>query len=110
MTIKEKSIYIILSILTLGIYPFIIMKNKKNKESNILSSANKVTVNIEKLIEFLGGKNNITGTEFTHIKVKFFIQDKSIVKIEEIKNLKSVSGVVVSSNRVIIIVGNQAKQ
>ncbi|NQZ66043.1 MAG: PTS glucose transporter subunit IIB [Mycoplasmatales bacterium] len=110
MTGKDKFIYILLSIITLGIYPYMINKRKNENFSNELSEANKLSIKIEKLIEYLGGKENIIGTEYTHTKIKIFFNEKSKLQVENIEKLKSVSGIVASSKYITIIVGNQAKK
>lgn len=110
MTFKDKLILIILSIITLGIYPLIIFNKKNDEIKNELSVEKKVTVNVHALLENLGGADNITGTEYSHTKVKIFIKDKSIVKVEEIQNIKNITGVFATSKHITIIVGKQAKK
>lgn len=109
MTFKDKLLLILLTIFTLGIYLIVIYKNKSKPESSELSRSEKVTVDIDKLKSLLG-EDNIVGSEFTHTKVKIFIKDKSKVNVNEIQNLKGISGVFASSKYITIIVGNQAKK
>lgn len=109
MTIKEKLILVSLSIITLGIYPLVVFNKKHNNTKDQLSVADKVTVNVEKLVEAFGGKDNIIGSEYTHTKIKVFIKDRTKVDIENVKNIKNISGVFASSKDITIIVGNQAK-
>ncbi len=110
MTNKDKFIYIILSILSLGIYPYSIRKKGNKRISSDLSESNKIHLNIEKFVELIGGRDNIIGTEYTHTKIKIYFKEKSKIKIDAIQKLKSISGVVATSKYVTVIVGNQAKK
>ena len=109
MSFKDKLILSLLSIVTLGIYP-IVAFSKKPKEAKSTLSVDKVVTDTNKLTKFLGTKTNIAGAEFTQTKIKVFINDKSKVDAEAIKNLKGVSGIVLSSKYATIIVGKQAKE
>lgn len=109
MSFKDKLILVTLSILTLGIYP-IVAFSKKPKEVKVELSVEKVITDTKKLITHLGTKTNIAGVEFTQTKIKVFVNDKSKVNAETIKNLKGVSGIVLSSKYATIIVGKQAKE
>lgn len=108
MTFKDKLILIILSIITLGIYPIVLFKKKNHSVKDELSTS-KVVTDIKKLQEFLGGKDNVVGTEYSHTKIKIYVKDKTKVNIENIQSLKGISGVFASSKSVTIIVGKQAK-
>lgn len=109
MTFKDKLILVLLTIITLGIYLIVIYKKKHKPESNELSRAEKVTLDVDKLKKLLG-EDNISGVEFTHTKVKIFIKDKNKVNADEIQKLKGVSGVFATTKHITIIVGNQAKK
>ncbi|MCK5806855.1 MAG: hypothetical protein KAG91_00495 [Mycoplasmataceae bacterium] len=110
MTKKEKFIYLIISIITLGIYPIIINKKTTKETNGDLSEAKKITVDVTKLIENLGGKENIVVVEYTHTKLKIFTRASSAVNVELINGQKGITGVVASSKAITLIVGNQAKQ
>ena len=110
MTGKDKIIYILLVIITLGIYLVVIRKKKNNSPNGELSLSSKITVNLDKLRDLLGGKNNIAGSEYTHTKVKIYVNDRNKTNIEAIKSLKGISGIFAGSKYITIIVGNQAKQ
>lgn len=110
MTIKDKIIMAILTILTLGIYPLVVFNRKATSTpKKELSVNDKITVNSSALILALGGEANMSSTEYTHTKVKIFIKDKTKVNVEKVRAVKGVSGVFASSHYVTIIVGNQAK-
>ena len=109
MTFKDRTILILLSIITLGIYPAVIYSKKSNKKNTELSVEDKVSVNTTKLIELLGGEENLNGVEYTNTKVKIFFKSKEKVDVESIQNLKNISGVFASSKYITVIVGKQAK-
>lgn len=110
MKLKDKIILILLSIFTIGIYPLVVFVKREKKVNETLSSDKKVSINLENLKAALGGVDNIAGCEYTHTKVKIFVKKRQDVKIEEVKNIKNISGVFASSNAITIIVGNQAKE
>lgn len=110
MTKKQKFIYVFVSVLTFGIYPILVNKQKYIEANNKLSEAKSLSVNSTVLIKNLGGKDNITFVEHTHIKLKIFINNSSMADIDSINHQKGVTGVFVSSKSITIIVGNQAKQ
>ena len=107
--LKAKIIYVILSILSFGIYPYILKKRFQNKPANVLSEAKKITINLDELIECLGGKNNINGAEYTHTKTKIFVSNIELVNKEKIDKIKGISGIFISSNKIFLNIGNQAK-
>ncbi|WP_406616815.1 PTS sugar transporter subunit IIA [Mycoplasmopsis adleri] len=112
MTHKEKFLIVILTIFTLGFcWLYWHCKNKKQQElkkGNVTKLDSRI--NIEELITLLGGKENITGIEPSLSKVKILFKNKANVNFEEIKNLKYVSGILISSNSTNIIVGEYAKK
>lgn len=109
MTLKDKIIYIFISIITFGIYWLIIKRNKNSAPTKELSMNNKVSIDLKKLISYLGGKDNIFGTEYTQNKVKIFIKNREITNIQDIDKITGISGIVVGAKYITIIVGKQAK-
>lgn len=109
MTLKDKLIFILLSILTLGIFPLVIYLKKNQQPKAELSAAKKSTINIKKLVDFLGSPKNIEGAIYSYTKVKIYITDHSKIDLQNIKTMKGISGVFSTSKSVTIIVGNQAK-
>ena len=110
MNKKQQFLYMIISIITLGIYP-VIINRKTQKTINIaLSETKKISVNIVELVKNLGGKENISAIEYTHTKLKVFIKNSSLMEVSSINEQKGISGVFVSSKTITLIVGNQAKQ
>lgn len=109
MTGKDKFIYILLCIITFGIYPMMIKKGTKTTPTNEIRVEEKTTINLIKLYEALGGKDNLAGNEYTYTKVKIFLNDRSKADVEKVKSIKGISGVVAGSKYITVIVGKQAK-
>ncbi|MGL5205783.1 MAG: PTS glucose transporter subunit IIB [Metamycoplasmataceae bacterium] len=107
MTGKEKFIYWFLTIITFGLI-HLHWKTKKVAVKDELSRKDRITINMNKLINFLGGPENISSVESTHTKVKIFLKNREIVEIENIRSINGISGVFVTSNYLQIIVGNEA--
>ena len=78
------------------------------KKKNMQKHA-KILVNVKKLEELLGGQENIVGAEFSHSKIKILLESVKKARSDEIKNLKGITGIIVSKRYISIIVGNQAK-
>ncbi|UVD81982.1 PTS glucose transporter subunit IIB [Mycoplasma iguanae] len=108
MSFKDKIIMVSLTIITLGLI-WIYWINKKTPKKDYLSTSVKIPFALEKFLELLGSKNNIQNCSFTHNKVRIDLKNTKIVDREAIQDLKGISGVVLSSNSITIIVGNVAK-
>ncbi|MBD5423136.1 MAG: PTS transporter subunit EIIB [Mycoplasma sp.] len=109
MTAKEKFLFIFLQIITLGlIWIYWKKHSKKYNKNDELSQEIRISVDINQLLECLGGKNNISEVENTHTKVKIFYKNRELIKVENIKNINGISGVFVNDKFVVIIVGNSA--
>ena len=107
MTTQEKILYWFLIIITFGLI-FLYWRTKKNKVKNALSQKSKISINIDKLITLLGGRENIKLVSSTHTKVKITFENRDQIHIEEIKKINGISGVFVTSIYIQIIVGNEA--
>lgn len=109
MTIKNKLLLIFFTIITLGIFwIFYYCKKKKLKTTNQLSRSVKIPFSIKRLVNAIGS-NNIIKAEYTHTKVKIYINTTKKINMDEIKKIKSISGTFMTSNSFTIIVGNSAK-
>ena len=86
MTLKDKLIFIVLSIITLGIFLIVVFAKKNKKQKNELSVSKKISFDVKKLVELLGTKGNIEGAIYTHTKVKIHFSDRSKVDAKNIKN------------------------
>ena len=110
MTFKDKLLFTLLTIITIGIYPIVVFNKKHNKKENELTTENKVSVDVKKLIELLGSEENISIIEYTHTKVKIFFKEREKVNVESIQKMKGISGIYATSKFVTIIVGPSAKK
>ncbi|WGI36956.1 PTS transporter subunit EIIB [Mesomycoplasma lagogenitalium] len=106
---KDKILIVFLTIITLG-FIWIYWKQKaKNNKENELSKTTKMVVDLDKLIENLGGKTNIDSLTNSHKRVKLYLNDSKKVNANEVQNMKGISGTLVSSKYIEIIVGNVAE-
>ncbi|MGL6125325.1 MAG: PTS glucose transporter subunit IIB [Metamycoplasmataceae bacterium] len=107
MTNKEKFIYWFLIIITFGLI-LLYWKTKKVETKDELSRREKISININKLVLYLGGSKNIKSTTSTHTKVKIFFNDRDKIEVQKIKEIDGISGIFMTSNYIQIIVGNEA--
>lgn len=108
MNWKQKTIFIFLQIITLGLI-WIYWNKKKEQEKDYLSTAKKININIDKLILNVGGIKNIEKIDSTQNKVKFFYKERNDINLEDVKKIKSISGIFINDKSLDIIVGNQAE-
>ena len=110
MTTKEKFYFISLQIITFGLI-WIYWKKRQQTYQNPdqLSVANKITFAIAPLVVYLGQISNIKAVSATHQRIKINYQNRQLLDLEAIKNLKGVSGVFVNDQAISLIVGNQAQ-
>ena len=66
-------------------------------------------IELNKLVEYLGGKDNIISTEFNLSRFKVTLKDVSIVNKEAIQKLGA-KGIVEIDNQLKIILGPESKQ
>ncbi|WP_338822286.1 PTS sugar transporter subunit IIA [Mycoplasmopsis felifaucium] len=112
MTKKDKFLIVILTIFTLGFcWLYWHIKNKKIKESK-QGKIQKLesNMNVLELINLLGSKENIKEINSSVSSIKIEFLDKNKVNFEAIKQLKYVSGLMISTNKTTLIVGDYAKK
>lgn len=109
MKFKDKLLFTIFTIFTLGIYPIVIFNKKPQKQNNELSRKDNDVINPAELLSLVGGKDNINGIEYTQTKIKIMIEDKDLVRVDELQKMKGVSGVFATSSTISLMVGNIAK-
>jgi len=90
--------YIIIIVILL-IVAFAIAKSKKKD----------IKIEVNKLVDYLGGKNNIIDTEVNQSRFKVTLKDVSIVNKDAIQKLGA-QGMVEIDNQLKIILGENAKQ
>lgn len=94
-------IYIILIVIIAIVGWLYISKVLKNKTG---SSSSKITVDVDAIIDALGGIANIETMEATNSKVSFFVKEIKKVKAEELKVLGA-TGIVQSNRKITAIFG-----
>lgn len=92
-------------VIILAILFFRIIKNKQPKQIN----AGDIPVDIDLIMEAVGGKLNIKETIATSSKVTFFVNDDNLVSLEKLKALGA-SGIVQTTNKVSAIFGKYSKE
>ena len=90
--------YIIIAIVLLIILLAVLKSIKKDAH-----------INMNKLVEYLGGKDNIIDTEVNLSRFKVTLKDINLVDKEEIQKLGA-KGIVEIDNQLKIILGNESKQ
>ena len=90
--------YVIIIVVLLLISIIVIKINKKD-----------FRININKLIQYLGGKDNILNVEHNMSRLKVTVKDTSIVNKDAIQKLGA-KGIVEIDNQLKIILGPESKQ
>lgn len=106
MLARDKFFLIFLTIITLGII-WLFLKRKR-KTATQLPTTSKHTFDIQILITILG-KKNIVKSEATYSKIKIYLKETNNQMLEKAKKIKGISGIIMSSNSISLIVGNSAK-
>jgi phosphotransferase system IIB component len=106
----KKSKIIFLSIITFGIYYFIIVnkakKQSKEVNSNLLYST-KINFDLNEFISFLGGIENIKSVTNTLSSVGFELNEKIALDKQQYKKF-NIKGISQSYNKYIIIFGDNS--
>lgn len=110
MTPKERLIFILLQIVTLGLIWIYWKKQLRQYQNpNTLSVNETISFAINDLCDAMGTIENINDVIATHTKVKLIYQDRTKIDQVAIRNLNGVSGVFLNDQGLTIIVGNQAQ-
>ncbi|QJR44346.1 PTS glucose transporter subunit IIB [Mycoplasma miroungirhinis] len=105
----HKFLYIFTIICTLGIIK-LFWKSYEQKEINSqLSVENKLKFSLDELIRYLDGINNIESVYCTHKILKIQLKSRKNIQIEKIKSLNSIEGILLKSDGISLITGNNAK-
>ncbi|QSF13753.1 PTS sugar transporter subunit IIA [Mycoplasma sp. Mirounga ES2805-ORL] len=111
---RDKFAIVMLTIFTLGFcwLHWKIQANKYKKLASIDKEDIKLpsVIKIDNLISLLGNKDNIKGSRSTISNLIIEINNKDNVNVDEIKQLKYVSGVMISSQKITLIVGDYASK
>ncbi|WP_029513222.1 PTS sugar transporter subunit IIA [Mycoplasmopsis primatum] len=112
MTKKDKFIIVLLTIITLGFcWLHWHIKNKKIQQIK-KGEIKKLdpSIKIDELISLLGSSDNITAVESSISTLKCTVKNKDLINVEKIKSLKYVTGIMVSTSRISLVVGDYAKK
>lgn len=90
--------YVIIAVILLIVLLAILKANKKD-----------VQIDLNKLVEYLGGKENIISTETNLSRFKVTLKDVSLANKEQIQKLGA-KGIVEIDNQLKIILGPESKQ
>ncbi len=87
-----------------GMYHALRVRNK-----NAVEKLRPLSFKINSFYKIVGGRKNIATAEENGSKIKLVFTDKSLVDIEMLKSLKSVSGILEMTNSITVILGPSAK-
>ncbi|MGL5357826.1 MAG: PTS glucose transporter subunit IIB [Metamycoplasmataceae bacterium] len=104
---KQKFMFIFLQVITFGLI-WIYWKKFKTEKNDTLIQDEKITINVEKILEELGGYENIINVIKTYSKLKIFFKKKELINVENIKEIKGVSGIFINDKSIDLIVGPQS--
>lgn len=103
---SDKILIIVLTIITLGLI-WIKWKKDIKHTKNTIYQVNKIPFDIAKLKKYLG-ENNIIEVKNTATRIIISFSNIELIKVEEIKKLRGVSGVFLSSKNISLILGEYA--
>ena len=101
-------IYIVIALVILAAVWFLTvkyLKNRKPKETTIKN----IPIDIEKMIQALGGKNNIKESIARGSKITFFVEKDDLINLDTLKELKA-SGIMQSTGKMTVIVGKYSEE
>lgn len=100
---SDYFIYVLIAIIVIVGVWFIfakVLKNKKPKEVTLKD----IPIDLEALINAFGGIENIKETEAQGSKVRVFVENDDLVKVNVLKELGA-SGIIQSTGKVTVILG-----
>lgn len=111
MNTQEKIKIIFLTIITFGfIWLYWNRLKKRHNTENQITKINETNIDIRKLIDLCGGKENIITSSNTHTRVQITFNNKQDIRTEEINAIKEITGVAFGNdNKLNIIVGKVAE-
>lgn len=108
MLMNDYLLYGIIAIVVIIILAFIFLKVIKNKQPKQVKAGD-IPVDINMIIDAIGGKANLKETVATSSKVTFFVNKDNLVDLEKLKALGA-SGIVQTTNKVSAIFGKYSKE
>ena len=103
MNMLDYFIYILIAVVLIVLVWFIfakVLKNKKPKEVTLKD----IPIDLEALINAFGGIDNIRETEAQGSKIRVFVENDDLVKVNVLKELGA-SGIIQSTGKVTVILG-----
>ena len=103
MNMSDYFIYILIAVALIVLVWFIFargLKNKKPKEVTLKD----IPIDLEALINAFGGIDNIKETEAQGSKIRVFVENDDLVKVNVLKELGA-SGIIQSTGKVTVILG-----
>lgn len=105
---SDYLIYIVIGIVVIFAIWFIfarVLKNKKPKDVTLKD----IPVDIEALINALGGKDNIKESVANGSKITFFVNKDDVIKVNTLKELGA-SGIIQSTGKITVIMGKFSEE
>lgn len=105
---SDYLIYIIIALVVIFAIWFIfakVLKNKKPKEVTLKD----IPVDIEALVNALGGKENIKESIANGSKITFFVNKDDVIKVNTLKELGA-SGIIQSTGKITVIMGKFSEE
>ena len=98
-------IFVVLTVILSVIH----VKKQRLENRNKLPQAKKLNFPYDDLLKYAGGIENIASINANINKVKITFYDQEKINTQEIKKMKHVSGTFMSSTKIDLIVGKEAK-
>ena len=99
---SDYFIYVLIAIIVIVGVWFIFAKVLKNKKPKV--TLKDIPIDLEALIHALGGIDNIKESQSQGSKVRFFVENDDLVKVNVLKELGA-SGVIQATGKVTVILG-----
>jgi len=105
---NDYLLYGIIALIVVIILAVIFLKTIKSQQPKQVKASD-IPVDINLIMDAVGGKNNIKETIATSSKITFFVKDDSLVSLGKLKAVGA-SGIVQTTNKVSAIFGKYSKQ
>ena len=103
MNMSDYFIYILIAVVLIVLVWFIFAKGLKNKKPKEVTLKD-IPIDLEALVNAFGGIDNIKETEAQGSKIRVFVENDDLVKVNVLKELGA-SGVIQATGKVTVILG-----
>ena len=103
MNMSDYFIYILIAVVLIVLVWFIFAKGLKNKKPKEVTLKD-IPIDLEALVNAFGGIDNIKETEAQGSKIRVFVENDDLVKVNVLKELGA-SGIIQSTGKVTVILG-----